>query len=470
MTGRRIAWYMTLVVLLLGGVSGRKGHAAPNVEPYSCALVVTVDNRATLIFARITLDGEKLGDRWKAFMASLFKSLDRDDDGRLNAAETRRAPSIEWLTRQLRGDFVNIPEATRVPQEWFDGKEFLAKDEFIAPYNFHSVRGVDLRPAPPAKRERLDRALFHTLSGDTQQPLTAESFKSAGRALRRYDLDDDELLTVAELRPGWRALPAAETAATLQFFAKTDANQSEPIEVQLGLLTSPDSAHTAERPRVLREAPGLRWLLTTPTGAGPKWFLSARRELQQSFETDDGDSDGSLSPAEMAASENDATWRAILGSEDAQKSLSAAEREAYLDRLAAGAALRVEIMLLDHGRALFAQLDRDGDERLSPRELRHGWEQVRDWDQNRDGQLHWEEIPHEVELVVSHGPAVMKRVVENNAPQQSTIAIPKWFRQSDRNGDGDLSPREFLGPLEVFRRLDRDGDELLDAVESTVKP
>jgi hypothetical protein len=36
----------------------------------------------------------------------------------------------------------------------------------------------------------------------------------------------------------------------------------------------------------------------------------------------------------------------------------------------------------------------------------------------------------------------------------------------DRNGDGDVSAREFLGPAATFRQLDRDGDGLIDAAEA----
>jgi hypothetical protein len=36
----------------------------------------------------------------------------------------------------------------------------------------------------------------------------------------------------------------------------------------------------------------------------------------------------------------------------------------------------------------------------------------------------------------------------------------------DRNGDGDVSRREFLGTIEQFRRIDSDGDGLIDVVEA----
>jgi hypothetical protein len=36
----------------------------------------------------------------------------------------------------------------------------------------------------------------------------------------------------------------------------------------------------------------------------------------------------------------------------------------------------------------------------------------------------------------------------------------------DKNGDGDVSPREFLGTPEDFRRIDTNGDGLIDPEEA----
>jgi Ca2+-binding EF-hand superfamily protein len=39
----------------------------------------------------------------------------------------------------------------------------------------------------------------------------------------------------------------------------------------------------------------------------------------------------------------------------------------------------------------------------------------------------------------------------------------------DRNQDGDVSRREFLGTAESFQKLDQDGDGLIDTKEAAAK-
>lgn len=42
---------------------------------------------------------------------------------------------------------------------------------------------------------------------------------------------------------------------------------------------------------------------------------------------------------------------------------------------------------------------------------------------------------------------------------------PEWFLAMDRNRDGDISSREFIGDEPAFQRLDRNGDLLISPDE-----
>ena len=50
--------------------------------------------------------------------------------------------------------------------------------------------------------------------------------------------------------------------------------------------------------------------------------------------------------------------------------------------------------------------------------------------------------------------------------EQRTGIGPIWFQRMDRNNDGDLTWNEFLGPRDVFHRIDKDGDGLIDPQEA----
>ena len=43
---------------------------------------------------------------------------------------------------------------------------------------------------------------------------------------------------------------------------------------------------------------------------------------------------------------------------------------------------------------------------------------------------------------------------------------PVWFQKMDRNRDGDVSRKEFLGTDEQFRAIDANGDGLISVEEA----
>jgi Ca2+-binding EF-hand superfamily protein len=133
------------------------------------------------------------------------------------------------------------------------------------------------------------------------------------------------------------------------------------------------------------------------------------------------------------------------------------------------------VTVSDQGRGLFDLIDTNKDSRLGVREMRNAQKLVELLDRDGDGQISRAEVPRNYLVAVGLGPGNVNNFNNGvfaspygvyNQGQPAPSAGPLWFRKMDRNRDGDVSRKEFLGTEEEFRRIDTDGDGLISAQEA----
>lgn len=164
------------------------------------------------------------------------------------------------------------------------------------------------------------------------------------------------------------------------------------------------------------------------------------------------------------------------GSADANsdKMLFPDELAARLDALIARESSRVRIQATFERQPLFTKLDADGDDRLSRRELRNARSALASADVDGDGKIGLAEfggryrlsfgVPNLLDGANPRMVADFEAMTRGPSPRASDG--PPWFAAMDRNADGDLDRREFLGAADLFAKLDADSDGLLSPEEA----
>jgi hypothetical protein len=90
-----------------------------------------------------------------------------------------------------------------------------------------------------------------------------------------------------------------------------------------------------------------------------------------------------------------------------------------------------------------------------------------------DGFIELSELTRQFQVSVDRGgqqlvrPPALGGALNVSAPRPNyPRTTPLWFQRMDRNNDGDVSFREFLGTREEFNRIDTDGDGLISPEEA----
>jgi Ca2+-binding EF-hand superfamily protein len=442
------------------------------------------DSTVRLFLADGTLAGGGGRPSADALNNRLFELLDTNKDGKLSRAELEAgvkklakldADDDEMLTPQeLMGKPSPRSDADGVGQVVFLAGA-MADGGGTANGPFHVV--ASSRPDVGLARQLL-RRYGSQGKGPAAKKLTAKMLGMDKKAFARLDVDGDGELDAEELGR------FAARPADLEFIVRLGKRAAGEPPVALVERSGMPLAKAVRTPRggaPLLDLGNTRLELGGPAGSDSSVVFDIRQQYIAQFKAADKDNNGYLDRNEARQSPFFNNTFALMD-RDGDGKLYLKEVLAYLDAMkdlsAAATASIVSLSASDQGKGLFDLLDHDGDGRLSARELRGLPKLIEMLDRNGDGMLGKDEIPRRYRAEFNRGPAngggggrlfravAISSVYPGPRPLPQRTAGPLWFRKMDRNRDGDVSRREFLGTDEEFKKIDTDGDGLISLEEA----
>ncbi len=477
---------------------------------------------------KITIEGKSPQAVRRDYLARLFKSLDSDGDGKLSRAEfersplntSRRGPGTKALLPKEAAEILPLTKLTealeRVAGETLafrqdntarktddqvfsaldtnkDGRLseneiaeapvlLLAKDQdeddCITIDEFTPPETAMLAPLSPTPAPERTLAAASTLLVDGTGPLFGP------RVIRRYDRNGDGKLTVQEVGLTPERFKALDADADGKLSAdELKAFHKQPPDIDAALELKPPAGQSVR----VQVSPGSKARATRPDvalfGVGDTDVALAIRTLdpipaaladaQAQFNRLDGDQNGYLDRDELK--DNVRFQRGLFETidTDGDDKIFWPEMEGYVRSRAEAAATRCDIVLHDLGHGFFESLDRNHDGRIGLREIRIASATMRGLRKPGQAALRAIDPPRRLHLEVVRGTFQLfgpgptgESTVPRLVAQPRSPVGPVWFQRMDRNLDGDLTWKEFLGPRHVFEELDTDRDGLLDPVEA----
>ncbi len=417
---------------------------------------------------------------------ALFKHLDRNKDGKLSKEEVQEA--VASLRRlDLDEDEMITPEEL-VPNVNGNTGIFFSFGGMGTPID--STPFLLVSPGYPPRK--VADQLLRRYDKDRNGGLSRKEIGLDTATFERLDGNHDGNLDLGELthwaqgppdlelmvRPGQSPTQNVPTTA-VGFLAAIGGELLKKGSVELhssGGKATPlaSSAHKNADGSLVVSLPGAE--LDTQTTEGMPNSFNLKSFYLQQLKAADTRKKGYLEKKDLNQGRTPFIGHVFpFADRDNDGKLYEKELNAYFDMLGKGGTSFVTLSVGDPGRGLFERIDTNRDGRLSLRELQTAWARLAPLDRDGDGLVARAEVPLQYQLTFTRGQpnnparfggAMVFAYPRTNYGPRMSAQTPLWFRQMDRNGDGDVSRREFLGSDEDFRRIDTNGDGLIDAQEA----
>lgn len=429
---------------------------------------------------RLVLGGQAESLSADALNEKLFTLLDANTDGKLSREELSRAPAVLHKLDIDDDEMVSVQEMSGSPDR-DQGTDAGVTLAFVQepPTNDGPFMLVKSSEADKEVARRLLRHYGRKGQKSSAKTLTRQQLGIAETLFKQLDQDEDGKLDQEELARFALRRPDLELVVRLE----NRRGQQEKIEMaSVKDHSSPlaKSIHPGtDRTLLLKLGTVEIQLGCGNTSSEPQFAVRVRQQYLTQFRDADRDNNSYLDEKEAMQSP---VYRNVFHMMDRDGDGKLFEKEvvAYQEHMKqlqkSALSSCASLAIKDEGRGLFDLADASGDGRLSVRELRRVVKLIDQLDRDGDGQISRDEIPHKYRVDVRRGPAVgnqftprtvvIRRLGMNNQPDLPVRTGPRWFQKMDRNHDGDVSRREFLGTDKEFRTIDLDGDGLISVEEA----
>jgi len=547
-------------MIITGGGFAQEKREPP---PDAFDLVFIRDTGPVFLRIHVMAGGQAVQTRFENYLKKWFDYLDTNHDGKLDAKEIAGVPKASAWARLFRNGsrsaqnqpYLTMADLGKKP------KEAASFDNFLNHFRRNNVQALQIAPSFRGGQfgDQAGEALFKILDVNGDGKLTREELAAAPLRLRKYDLDDDEMISVQELIGAGAmgqntamvgpamAMTKKDPVASfgLSFYPLLHRDDRERLpEILLAHYDKEDNGHLTMKEcgfnaqtfaRLDKDKNGTldveelaQWIkgpadfefdLQLPLGEQPMSLkpravgvrfaqnhqqastVACVLKLGEIEITVQGRDTASANPVnqdetylqlfKMADTEErgylvladvqDPQFQSIkdfflLIDRDRDGKVTEKELSAFTTLLDETSRCQASLTVIEQGRALFQILDANRDGRLSIHEMRNAWSRLEPLDVDKKGYITADQIARQFQVVLAPGPVQnflnmgMIQDLQGTGGKTARVPLPagapEWFRKMDANGDGFVSPREFLGSRADFNRIDTNGDGLIDAEEA----